>query len=84
MAAISAPTGGACTVTEINEGANKGSMSDTIITPTATGTNNVFTLEGTDADQFDIVEATGAVTLKDATSIDYETLTNKYLTVVIV
>ena len=54
----------------------------TIVTAQASAVGTImYALVGTDATKFTIVEVTGVVFLANAPNIDYEALTNKYLTV---
>ena len=70
----------------IAEGTLGTTFTDTISTVTATASGGGATISyalsaGGDSVQFDIDSSTGVVTLKNAATVDYDALTNKYLTV---
>ena len=83
---ITAPSGGACTIDAVDEGAIGAAVTGTIIDAEPSGGTVTFALQaGGDSDLFMIADdGEGVVTLKGASTVDYETLTNKWLTVVIV
>ena len=77
-----ATNGAACTVATLPEGSVGTVFTTTIVTAQASSVGtNAYALVGTDAAKFAIDSGTGVVTLANAPNIDYDTLTNKYLSV---
>ena len=69
-------------MTSIPEGTDGATYTTAIVTAqaSASGTNTYALTAGGDAALFAIDGASGAVTIASGAAIDYESLTNKYLT----